>query len=106
MQGGREFGVLGEESVTRVDGLGSGAHRGVDHLLDVEVALPGRRGADQDRGVGLGDVPRLRVGLAEDGHGADAHPLEGADDAHGDLAAVGNQNGVKGHIGSHIRNTP
>ena len=36
-------------------------------------------------------VQRVRVGLGVDGHGRDAELAAGADDAHGDLAAVGDE---------------
>ena len=93
-QRGGEFGVLREESVAGVDGLRAGAARRVDDRVDAQVALPCRRGPDADRGVGLGDVPGVGVGVAEDRDRADSHGPQGADDPHGDLAAVGDQDGV------------
>ena len=81
---------------------------GVDDRVDVEVALPRRGRADADRDVRLGDVAGVGVGVAVDGDRADAHRAQRADDAHGDLAAVGDQDGVESRRGHrhHIRNTP
>ena len=41
--------------------------------------------------VGLAHVERAAVGLGVDGHGRDAHRAAGAGHAHGDLAAVRDQ---------------
>src|SRR5215212_9353772 len=47
---GSEFGVLREESVSRMDGLGTGALGRRHHRVNIEVALPrgGRPDADGD----------------------------------------------------------
>ena len=73
VEGGREFRVLREEAVARMYGLRTGAHRGVDDGGDVQVALPGRCRAEQHGGVGLAHVAGAGVGIAVDGHRADAH---------------------------------
>ena len=93
--------VLGQEAVARVDGVGIGdLGRGHDPV-DVQV---GRGATDGERGLGLADVARATVGLGEHGHAADAHGLEGPDDAHGDFAPVGDQD--RPEHGAYIRNTP
>ncbi len=46
----------------------------------------------------------LGIGLAEDGDGGDTHPPRGADDADGDLAAIGDEDFAEHH--HHIRNRP
>jgi hypothetical protein len=90
--------VLGEEAVARVDGLGARALAGGEEVVDHQVGFPGRRRADADRLVGQHDVAGVPVGLGVDGHGPDAHLAGGPDDAAGDLAAVGNQDGLE-----HVR---
>ena len=100
IQRGGEFGVLGEESVAGVDGLRAGAQGRVDDGVDVQVALPGRRGADPHGDVGLGDVAGTGVGVTVDGDGTNSHGPQRADDPHGDLSAVGDQDGVEG-LGGH-----
>jgi len=107
LQGVRETGVLREESVTGMHGLGSGAQCGIDDRVDVQVALPGRRWADPHRDVGVGDVPGSRVGVTEHRNRADPHGTAGPNDAHGDLAAVGDQDGVESLcVHRYIRKTP
>ncbi len=64
-----------------------------------EVALRGRRRANVVGLVGLGDVHRPSVGVGEDGHCFDSQPTGGADDATGNLAAVGNQQATDGLSG-------
>ena len=95
LQRAGEVGVLGQEAVAGVHGLGAGAARGVDDGVDVQVGLAGRSRAEADRRVRLPDVPRVGVGVGVHGHRADAEAAQGADDAHGDLAAVGHQHGVE-----------
>ena len=100
-----ERGVLGQEPVTRVDGLGAGLACSVQDAPDVQVALGGRGRAEPDRLVGLADVPGTGVGVAVDRDAGDAEGPQGADDADGDLSAVGHQDRVE-HGRPHIRKTP
>ena len=87
--GGGEFGVLREESVARVDGVGArGAGRG-DQLLGIQVPVAALQA---DPGVGLRDVRGRGVGIGVDGDGADAEAPAGGEHPPGDLAAVGDQN--------------
>ncbi len=83
--------VLGQEAVAGVDRLGARALDRLDQLLDVEVALGGRPGAEQVGLVGALDVERVAVELGVDGDGRDPELLAGADDSDRDLAAVGDQ---------------
>ncbi|CPU37149.1 Uncharacterised protein [Mycobacteroides abscessus] len=46
-----------------------------------------------NRGVGLGNVRAVGVGIGVDGDSSQAELATGGEDATGDLAAVGNQNG-------------
>ena len=90
-----------------MDGLRTGPHRGGHHRIDVEVTLPRRRRPDPHRDVGLGDVAGIGVGVAVDGDRSDSHGPQGADHPHGDLAAVGDQDGGEQRlIHAHIRKTP
>ena len=93
----REISVLREKSVTRVDGLSSGAHGRVDDRRDVEVAVTRGRRTDCDRQVGRGDMAGGGVGIAVDGHRPDAHRLQCADHPDGDLTPVGDQNSIEAH---------
>ena len=97
VQGGGELRILREESVSGVDGLGTGASRSLDDGFDVQVALPGGRGPDAHGHIGLCDVTRAGVGVAVHGHRSDAHPVQGSDHPDRDLAAVRNQHSVKRH---------
>ena len=87
-----EVGVLGEEAVAGVDGVGPALLDGLEDRLGVEVAL-GRRLAPQGVGlVGQPDVERVPVELGVDGHGGHAHLPAGPDDPDGDLSPVGDEN--------------
>ena len=93
--GGGEARVLGQESVAGVNGLGARASRGVDHLVDVEVRLGGRAAADRDVVVAGGDVRRIAVGIGADRDGRDAEAAGRARDAHGDFAAVRDEQAIE-----------
>jgi hypothetical protein len=95
LAGPGEVDVLGQEAVAGVHGLRAGAAGGVQHPVDRQVALRGRRGADRDGDVGEPGVQRAGVGVAVHGDRADAQRAERADDPDGDLAAVGDQDGVE-----------
>ena len=56
-----ELGVLRQEAVPRMDGLGARHLRGRYDLGDVQVAVPRRRWTDANVLVGEADVERLAV---------------------------------------------
>ena len=72
LAGAGERRVLGEEAVAGVHGLGAGLLDDLEDPLDVEVALGGRRAAEQVGLVGALDVQRVAVELGVDGDGGDA----------------------------------
>ena len=82
---------LGEEPVAGMDGIGAGPRGGVDEEVAAEVGV--RRGVagQGDGGVAQADVARTGVGVAVHGDRLDAQAPARADDAAGDLAAVGDQ---------------
>ena len=89
-----EIGVLGQKAVAGMDGVRSGALGGVKDGGDVEIGA-GRRGrAKTHGGIGLFHVSAAGVGVGIDSHGAQAQLVAGADDAAGDLAAVGDEDCV------------
>ena len=69
----------------------------------VEVAVGGGRRADADGLVGEVEVGRAAVGLAVDGDDFDAQVVAGADDAQGDLAAIGDQDALEHGCGNRPR---
>ena len=101
---GGEPGVLGQETVTGVNSLGSGFPGSVEDALYRQVAFPGRGRADQDRLIGCLDMACTGVGVAVDRDRTDPHPAQRRRDPDRDLAAVGDQNRVE-HRG-HIRKMP
>ncbi len=87
--------ILGEEPVAGVDRLGTGAARGVQDALAVQVALARRARSDVDRRIGLDHMPRVAVGVAEHRDGADPQPPQRPDHPHRDLAPVRHQHRVE-----------
>jgi hypothetical protein len=98
-------GVLRQEAVAGVDGVGAGALRGGQHGVDVQVAVAGRRGAQPVRLADVAHVQRGGIGVGMHGGHRQPQPPRRARDAAGDLAAVGNQQLVQSLHGQK-RNTP
>lgn len=88
-----ELGVLRQESVARVEGLDAVLLGEGNNLLAVEVALGPAEAEGLEAGVG---VPRVGVDVGVDGGGADAHALGRLVDSDGNLAAVGDEDGLDG----------
>ena len=86
-----EVGVFGEKAVARMNGVRIGNLGRADDAVDLEIALRTRGRADANGLVSKLDMEGLDVGLRVNGDAADAEFLAGADDAQGDLAAVGNE---------------
>jgi hypothetical protein len=66
-----------------------------DDPIDLEVAIAARGVADTDRLVGELDMKAIRVCLGIHRESADAHFLTGADDAEGNLTAIGYEDFVE-----------
>ncbi len=91
--GAGEVGAFAEETVAGVERVAAAAPRGADERIDVEVG--GRAGRpERDRGVGEPHVQRVGVVAGEHGDRAHAGVARRADQPDGDLAAIGDQEGV------------
>ncbi len=90
-----EVGVLGDEAVSRMDGLAAGRLGGRDERRNVEVALGGGRRADPHRAVGEPHVERVLVRGRVDGDGFDAELVQRPDHADGDLPPVRDEDSVE-----------
>ncbi len=87
-----EIRVLGEQAVARMDGVAARLARHPDHLGDRQIGRDRPQpGADTIGLVGLEPVQRELVLLGIDRDRALAELVGGAQDADGDLAAVGDQ---------------
>ena len=97
-----EPGVLRQEPVAGMDGVGAGDLAGGDDGGNVEVAVLRGGRADADALVGELDVHRLLVGGRIDGDRGDAELLGRAHDPQGDFAAVGDENLVEHAQGTRL----
>ncbi len=79
-----------------MNGVGARAARRVDNAIDSQVAVLWRARPDGIRLVGVPHVQGRAVTLGIDGHRRQVHFPARANDAHGDLAAVGDQDLVHG----------
>lgn len=87
-----QLGVLRQEPVAGVDGVGARQPGGAHDLLDGEIRPHGvPRFADLVGLVGLEPVQRVAVLVGEDGDGPRAHFVAGAERPDRDLASVGDQ---------------
>ena len=94
--GGRELGVLGQKAVAGMDRVGAARPRRVDDPIDAEVAVRGGIAADRDGLVRHADVASGAITGGIHGDGGEAEIAAGAEDAHGNLAAIGDQNLAQG----------
>ena len=78
-----------------MDRLGAGLLAGLDDLVDQQIGLRRGRRTDEDLLVGLAHMQRVGVGLGIDRDRLDTHALAGANDATGDLAAIGDEDLVE-----------
>ena len=92
--GAGKFCVFGQEAVTRVDRLCTRGLGGGDDLFAHQIAFAGRAGANMHRLIGLAHVQRAGIGIGIDCNRANSHRPGSADNAAGNLAAVGNQQGL------------
>ncbi|MNZ95227.1 hypothetical protein D3C78_1143630 [compost metagenome] len=87
----REFSTLGQEAVAGMHGIRAGTFGNRDQLGDIEIGL-GRAHAFQRIGfIRQPDEKRILIGIGINGDRLQAIIATCADDAHRDLAAIGNQ---------------
>ncbi|MCY1524665.1 hypothetical protein D9M68_596090 [compost metagenome] len=86
-----EIGVLGQEAVARVDGLGIRDFGSRNDGRHVQVAFTRRRGPDAHGFIGQAHVLGFAVSLGVHDHGLDAQLAASALNAQGDFAPIGDQ---------------
>ena len=96
--------IFRQEAVAGMNRLGAGGAGSFDDAGNVQIAVARRGRPDRVGSVRGLDVQRVGVGFGIDRDRLDPQPSGGPDDAAGDFASVGNQQGAE-HRG-HIRNTP
>src|SRR3546814_20778277 len=77
-----------------MDRLGAARLRRSDDLLTNQIGFARRRRPDVHDLVGLTHMQRLGVSIRIDRNGPYAHLARGADDTAGDLAAIGEEEGL------------
>ena len=103
MHGLREVGVLGEEAVAGVDGVGAGLRGGVEDFVEHQVGLGGGLAAEGECLVGQPHERGVGVGLGVDGDAGQPGILGRPDHPDRDLTAVGDEHlgdlraGMTGH---------
>ena len=89
---GRELGVLTQEPVAGVNGVGTPFESRGDHGVRTQIALQRRAGTDVDAVVRQSDVGRVGVRRRVDRHTRQAHAMNRRQNSHRDLAAVRDKN--------------
>ena len=87
-----ELCVLRKKAVAGMDGFGAGAFGYVEDFVHPQIRFGCRSRADGVGFVGFADMERGAVDIGIDGNGRDADFAAGANDAHRDLSAIGDQN--------------
>ena len=102
-----KVGVLREEAIAGVDGVGAGLGGGVEKLGEVEVRLCGVLAAEGKGFVGKRDEWGIGVRLCVDGYGCNARVAGRTDNADRNLTAVGHEDlGDVLGFNCHGRNPP
>ena len=101
-----EVGVLRQEPVAGVDGVGTGLRGGREDLADVQVAGGGGVAAERERLVGGPDVRRVPVRVGVDRDAGEAGVPAGPGDADRDLAPVGDEDLRYGHAITTLTGVP
>ncbi len=78
-----------------MDRVGSMLLRGFENAILAQIAFGRRRGSDMLGFIGHANVQRAAVGIRKDRDAADVHLAQRANDAHGDLATIGDQDPAK-----------
>ena len=100
----RELGALGKEAVARMDRVGADLDREIDECGGLEVALGSRRRADAVSLVRREHGERLAIGVGVGDRAADPFLAQRAQNPHGDLAAIRDENFAKAlQAGSWIK---
>ncbi len=89
--------ILGQEAVAGVDGIGAAGGGGRQDVGNVQVALRAGRLTHAHGLIGQLHMQGVAVHGAVNRHGGNAEFPTGAQDAEGDLAAVGDQHFADGH---------
>ncbi len=99
--GSGEVGVLAEEPVTRVDGVGTRSLDDVQNGLGIEVTLGGSLATKGEGFIGKADVKGVAIELGIDRNGPDSKLLASTDYPNGDLATVGDEDFLEERLIKH-----
>ncbi len=106
-QASAKSGILRQEAIAGMDGIGVGFAGDAENLGDRQIGLDRTQAlADLIGLVGLEPVEGELVFLGKDRDGADAELVGGAEDADRDLRSVGDENLGDGHAGLPLSALP
>ena len=86
-----EVGVLAEEAIAGVHGIGAGGTGGGQQLVGAQVGVGAGRSAQRHRLSGLAHMQGVGIGVGIDRHRFDAHAVGGVNHPAGDFAAIGDE---------------
>jgi hypothetical protein len=92
--------VLGEEAVTRVNGICSACARSVENRVDAQVTFGRGVAADRDGFIGHAHMARGAIAFGKHRHRREACVAACANHAHRDLPAVGDEDLAQDHANS------
>ena len=94
--------ALGKKAVAGKNGLRAGRARGFKDQVDAQIAIGRLLAAKRDRNVGFTNVSGVAIRSGVDSDTANAQALQRANGTNGDLAAIGDQDGMK-HGTTHFK---
>ncbi len=86
-----KVGVLAEEAIAGVHGIGAGGTGCGQQFVGAQVGVGAGRSAQRHRLGGLAHMQGVGIGVGVDRDRFDAHAVGGVDDAAGDFAAIGDE---------------
>ena len=87
----RKVGILRKEAITGMNRIGAGHAGGINHRIDIQIALGRGIGTDPHGLIGHRHMHRSRIGIGVDRDHVDAHALCCTRDPNRDFPAVGDQ---------------
>ena len=86
-----ELGVLGQKTITGMNGVRAGDFAGGDDLVDIQITVTRRRWSDADAFVRKAHMHRVGICCRMHGNRFYAKLTAGTKNTKGDFAAIGNQ---------------
>ena len=96
------MGVLGEKTVSGMDGIDIGNLGSTDDAVDFQIAFTAGCRTDTDRLIGELHMEGVDIRFGIDGHGANAEFLAGTNNPQGNLPPIGDKDFLEHEFGDPV----